>query len=189
MPEDEEEERKEVEEEKIEKQETEETEELEELEEEEEEAKEEFSPSEIIGVPTVLCPDDYVPMEIDGTDFREVEERKFIFMTDTESHMHIKYVCPECGMKFFHDSDRQRQGCFIATAAYGTPFSKDINVLRRFRDSYLIHRNWGKKLISTYYTLSPPVANIISKSDSLRKVVRTALKPIVEVFKRREGKK
>ncbi|MFP4006231.1 MAG: CFI-box-CTERM domain-containing protein [Candidatus Hadarchaeia archaeon] len=165
----------------------EEAEELEEVEEGEED--EEFSVSEIIGVPSILCPDDYVLMDITDTEFREVEERKYIFMKDTESHMHLKYECPECGGVFYHDTDRKRQGCFIATAAYGTPFSKDINVLRRFRDSYLVHREWGKKLVSAYYTLSPPVANLISKSENLRKVVRKALKPIVEIFKRRENER
>ena len=122
-------------------------------------------------------------MEIKGVEIRDVEKRKFIIKKTTESHRHLKYECSTCGKKFYYDLQRERQGCFIATAAYGTPMAEEINVLRKFRDSYLIHRDWGRKLISTYYTLSPPVADVIGKSDALKKVVRTALLPIVNLFK------
>jgi len=37
--------------------------------------------------------------------------------------------------------------------------------------------------IRTYYSLSPPVADNISESDGKRKIVRTALGPIVKVLK------
>lgn len=160
-------------------------EETEEKQEAEEVAEEELSQEEIDAVPSILCSDDFALMEIEDTDVREVEERGFLFSTNTENHLHLKYVCPECGRYYFYDMETQRQGCFIATAAYGTPFSKDINVLRRFRDSYLVHREWGEKIISMYYTLSPPIAKIIGKSEKLRKLVRTCLTPVVELFKRK----
>ncbi len=160
----------------------------EELEEELEEDGNEFSTSEITAVPMILCPDDEVPMEIKDVEVREVEKRKFIIKKTTEQHRHLDYECPECGKHFFYDLQRERQGCFIATAAFGTPMAEEINVLRRFRDAYLIHRDWGRKLISTYYTLSPPVADLISKSEPLKKLVRTALIPIVDLFKDKYGK-
>ncbi|KXA96836.1 hypothetical protein AKJ38_02525 [candidate division MSBL1 archaeon SCGC-AAA259I14] len=79
--------------------------------------------------------------------------------------------------------ESKRQGCFIATAAYGTPLAKEINVLRRFRDSYLAQREWGKKLVDLYYTLSPPIANVIERSEMLKRLVRTFLQPVVDLFK------
>lgn len=158
----------------------------EELEEEIEEDSQELDNSEVDAVPTIVCSDDSVLMEIDGTEVKETEERGFLFSTSTENHMHLKYVCPECGRHYFYDMDQKRQGCFIATAAYGTPFSKEINVLRRFRDSYLVHREWGQKIVDAYYRFSPPIANVIGKSDNLRRVVRTCLKPLVELFKNNE---
>lgn len=157
-------------------------------EEEEEEYDEELEVGDIVAVPVILCPDDYEPMEIEGPEMRETEVDKAFFRTGTEKHQHLKYVCPVCERYYYHDLERKRQGCFIATAAYGTPFASDINVLRRFRDSYLVHRKWGKKLVSMYYTLSPPIADFIAKSEPLKKIVRTFLSPVVETFKRREKK-
>ncbi len=164
----------------------------EELEEEEEETEEmeeesqELDNSEVDAVPMILCSDDSALMEIEGTEIKEKEERSFLFSTSTENHMNLKYVCPECGRHYYYDMEQKRQGCFIATAAYGTPFSKEINVLRRFRDSYLVHKEWGQKIVDTYYTVSPPIAEVIEKSDGLRKIIRTCLKPLIELFKENE---
>ncbi|MBS3814934.1 MAG: hypothetical protein KGY45_00010 [Hadesarchaea archaeon] len=146
---------------------------------------EEFLPSEVIGFPQILCPDDHVPLELADIEKKEVEERKFIFKTETEEHLHIRYECPECDGYFLHDIERKREGCFIATAAYGTPMVEEINILRKFRDTYLMHRDWGEKLVETYYYLSPPIANLIEKSENLKKIVRTCLKPIIKILKNR----
>jgi len=75
--------------------------------------------------------------------------------------------------------------CFIATAAYGTPFAEEIDVLRNWRDEFLEASYPGRLFIRTYYSLSPPVADNISESDGKRKIVRTALGPIVKVLKDR----
>jgi hypothetical protein len=74
-------------------------------------------------------------------------------------------------------------GCFIATAAYGTPFAGEIDVLRNWRDDFLQASYPGRAFIKAYYSLSPPVANNISESDAKRKIVRTALGPIVKILK------
>ena len=74
-------------------------------------------------------------------------------------------------------------GCFIATAAYGTPFAEDIDVLRNWRDDFLGASYPGRAFIKAYYSLSPPVADNISESEGKRKIVRTALGPIVKILK------
>lgn len=74
------------------------------------------------------------------------------------------------------------QGCFIATAAYGTPFAEDIDVLRMWRDFTLKQSISGRIFIKTYYTFSPPVAWIISKSKFLRTLTRSLLKPLIKLI-------
>ncbi|MCH7908488.1 MAG: hypothetical protein IIB38_02590 [Candidatus Hydrogenedentes bacterium] len=70
-------------------------------------------------------------------------------------------------------------GCFIATAAYGTPLAEQIDSLRVFRAKYLLEGAFGAAFVDTYYRMSPPIANLISKSDALRFIVRMLLAPVV----------
>jgi hypothetical protein len=71
-------------------------------------------------------------------------------------------------------------GCFIATAAYGTPTAEQIDVLREFRDVVLLKSTVGSQFVALYYRLSPPIADFIARSDFLRTLVRELLvDPIV----------
>ena len=73
-------------------------------------------------------------------------------------------------------------GCFIATAAYGTPTAEQIDVLREFRDVVLLKSTAGSQFVALYYQFSPPVADFIAESSFLRTLVRELLvDPIVWV--------
>ncbi len=71
-------------------------------------------------------------------------------------------------------------GCFIATAAYGTPMATQIDGLRRLRDRYLLTNPAGRLLVASYYALSPPIARALSTNDLLRRGVRSILQPLVD---------
>ncbi len=72
-------------------------------------------------------------------------------------------------------------GCFIATAAYGTPLARQIEVLRRFRDHHLLDNPLGQLAVATYVSLSPPVASAISSDEHLRAAARWLVSPLVEL--------
>ncbi len=76
-------------------------------------------------------------------------------------------------------SDSSSSSCFIATAAYGSPFEAHVSLLRKFRDAYLLPHHLGQAFVKTYYQYSPPVADFIAEHDSLRAVVRVGLLPLV----------
>ena len=72
--------------------------------------------------------------------------------------------------------------CFIATAAYGTALHEDIDVLRDFRDEYLMPNSAGRTFVKIYYNTSPPLADVIRDNAGLRTAVREGLvKPLVHI--------
>ena len=72
-------------------------------------------------------------------------------------------------------------GCFIATAAYGTPMAKEIQILREFRDEYLLTNPVGKGFVDFYYKVSPPIAEFITEHPGLKPIVRAGLLPAVAI--------
>jgi hypothetical protein len=70
-------------------------------------------------------------------------------------------------------------GCFIATAAYGTPMAGEIQILRDFRDGYLLTNPVGSTLVDLYYRVSPPIAEFITEHPGLKPIVRGGLAPAV----------
>jgi nitrous oxidase accessory protein NosD len=73
--------------------------------------------------------------------------------------------------------------CFIATAVYGTPTAKEIDILREFRDTVMLPNSLGVRLVSFYYKTSPPIARFISQHELLRAVVRVGfVDPIVKIL-------
>ena len=70
-------------------------------------------------------------------------------------------------------------GCFIATAAYGSYLHPQVQVLRDFRDNYLLTNAPGRTFVAIYYHLSPPAAEFIARHAMLRLMVRLTLTPLV----------
>ena len=74
-----------------------------------------------------------------------------------------------------------KKGCFIATACYGDYDAPEVLVLRRYRDDILLNSTVGRLFVSTYYRISPPIAELISHSNSTKRVIRKyLLSPIIK---------
>jgi len=74
-----------------------------------------------------------------------------------------------------------KSGCFIATAAFGSPLERHVQILRDFRDRYLLNTKPGQKFVKLYYQISPPIAGTIAKSKVLRMFTRWCLMPVIGV--------
>jgi len=140
-----------------------------------------------IGLPVVVCPECYKPMELLGKVDVDKEERT-LFKKRTRKVPHIEFRCPSCGMEWRESLERRGGGCFIATATFGTPMAHEVNILRKLRDELLLQNRTGEMFVRVYYTLSPPIARTIEKSEMLRRVVRIILTPIVKLFNLVYGK-
>jgi hypothetical protein len=74
-------------------------------------------------------------------------------------------------------------GCFIATAAYGTPLAEELDALRAWRDASLLTHRTGAAFADAYYRLSPPIAGMVAQSQTLSGVVRLVLWPVTWLAK------
>ncbi|MFP6581330.1 MAG: CFI-box-CTERM domain-containing protein [Candidatus Hydrogenedentota bacterium] len=72
-----------------------------------------------------------------------------------------------------------RGGCFVATAAYGTPLASEIDTLRIWRDGMLLDNALGTAFVDTYYRLSPALADVIATRPVLKNSARIVLYPVV----------
>lgn len=62
--------------------------------------------------------------------------------------------------------------CFIATVCYGSPMADDVQMLRRFRDQYMMRTCVGRWLAYLYYQFSPRVAGWLWSRPVAREHVR-----------------
>jgi hypothetical protein len=111
----------------------------------------------------------------------EVDGNDLIIRTDSFS----LYAIAKSAVSQTEDSDGAGAGggggggCFIATAAYGSPVEPHVNLLREFRDRFLLKSSIGTGFVRIYYAYSPPIADIIGKHTVLRILFRWCLFPLV----------
>ncbi len=79
-------------------------------------------------------------------------------------------------------------GCFIATAAYGSPMESEVRYLRAFRDEYLLTNSAGKWFVKMYYRYSPALATGIKNNENLKSIVRGLLTPFVKMSRQTVSK-
>ena len=77
------------------------------------------------------------------------------------------------------EEPKKKGGCFIATATYGSSSHPRVDILRDFRDKYLMPSKLGRTLVNLYYKYSPFVAEVITKHKALKIIVRINLLPLV----------
>ncbi len=89
-----------------------------------------------------------------------------------------------------YNDESSDQACFIATVVYGTPLAEEVDILRQFRDEFLLASPAGRTLVAVYYKLSPPVAGFISRHRTLRTIVRECfVNPAVTLSKSIQGRR
>ena len=70
-------------------------------------------------------------------------------------------------------------GCFIATTAFGTPLAGQVDILRKFRDRYLLTNDLGRQFVAWYYENGPVAASFIQDKPMAKAAVRAALYPLI----------
>ena len=70
-------------------------------------------------------------------------------------------------------------GCFIATAAYGYYSAPQVQVLRDFRDRYLLTNAPGRAFVAWYYRYGPDGAELINSHPWCKPLVRLLILPLL----------
>jgi len=74
-------------------------------------------------------------------------------------------------------------GCLIATAAYGSEMSQQVQILRELRDNTVLGTDSGLSFMNTfnsfYYSFSPTIADWERQSPIFKNAVRIAITPLL----------
>lgn len=82
-------------------------------------------------------------------------------------------------------ANKNYDGCFIATAAFGSPKAPQIEVLRLFRDQCLLGQPVGQWLVRRYYQVSPSLAAWVNEWPMARWLARKLIvEPAVIIAER-----
>ena len=83
------------------------------------------------------------------------------------------------------DKGGSSDGCYIATAVYGTYDCPELWVLRRFRDEWLRLSGAGRLVVRAYYAVSPRLVKCFGGSGMAKKLSRTVLDRFVACLKKK----
>jgi hypothetical protein len=72
-------------------------------------------------------------------------------------------------------TDAAAGGCFVATAAFGSPMAHQVQWLRAFRDRILLPGRAGRAFVNWYYAWSPRAAAWLQVHSIARKLTRAVL--------------
>ena len=83
------------------------------------------------------------------------------------------------------NSNKSKKGCFIATAVYGSPYAPEVELLKEFRDNWLLKYSLGKVFVKLYYLFSPKIARTISSNKNLKEITkRVIVIPLLQIAKK-----
>ncbi len=73
----------------------------------------------------------------------------------------------------------KKNGCYVATAVYGSYDCPEVWTLRRYRDYYLSKSFFGRSFINTYYSVSPVFVRLFGHKKWFNTFFRNKLDKIV----------
>jgi hypothetical protein len=84
-------------------------------------------------------------------------------------------------------AEKSTSSCYVATAVYGRGDHPKVELLRNFRDQYLISQIWGKLMVSAYYHVGPYLARRVVKRFWSYRISRRIIDNIVTAINAKSG--
>lgn len=82
--------------------------------------------------------------------------------------------------KIIEKTSNRSNGCYVATAVYGSYDCPQVWTLRRFRDYILAETWYGRASIRAYYSISPTLVKWFGHTNWFKKLWKWKLDPFVE---------
>ena len=76
----------------------------------------------------------------------------------------------------------RKEGCYIATMAYGSYEHPQVLKLRRFRDNTMLHSVLGTYFVKLYYFTSPKLVAILKGHDKINLFIRKVLDCFIKLI-------
>jgi hypothetical protein len=78
----------------------------------------------------------------------------------------------------------EKKGCYVATMVYKDYNSKEVIVLREYRDNTLSKSILGRMFIKIYYTFSPSFVRLFENNKRVNSGIKSILDKLIEKLKR-----
>jgi hypothetical protein len=145
----------------------------------ESEPVEQIQESEPLQIDPVYTPEPvYVPEPISESVVEPVVEQVVNCGPGTES---VNGVCQV--VQTITQESEEGGGCLIATAAYGSEMSPQVQLLREIRDNQLMNTESGTAFMSgfneLYYSFSPTIADMEREHPMFKEIVKVGLTPMI----------
>ncbi len=84
------------------------------------------------------------------------------------------------------EKESQKNGCLIATAAFGSELAPQVQFLREYRDNTIMSTVIGSSFLSAfnsvYYTFSPTVADVERNNPILQESIKAGITPLLGIL-------
>jgi hypothetical protein len=118
----------------------------------------------------------------DGTYNIELQIEGILFTPITPEIVSFDIIVGEASAQPTNPTE-EGGGCLIATAAYGSEMSTEVQLLREIRDNQLMNTESGAAFMSTfndiYYSFSPVIADYERENPLFKEVVKVGLAPML----------
>ena len=127
----------------------------------------------------------------DGTYNMVIDVEGILFTPITPEIVSFDIIVGEASAQLTNPSNEEEGGCLIATAAYGSEMSPQVQMLREIRDNQLMNTESGSAFMSAfnnvYYSFSPIIADMERENPMFKEVVKVGLTPMINSLSIMEG--
>ena len=112
-----------------------------------------------------------------------IDVEGILFTPITPEAVSFDIVVGESFAQPTNQTEEEGGGCLIATAAYGSEMSPQVQLLREIRDNQLMNTESGSAFMGTfnnvYYSFSPIIADMERESPIFKEIVKLGLTPMI----------